>query len=345
MCWKRAAGDSAGTPRPLVFRNAQASDSGLLDYTLIKNSMKSALFVALGIFTASFALIWILAIIRTGRERPISDATPKKAPGPLDVAIGFFTNFLDTLGIGSFATTSSIFKVSGLVKDEQIPGTLNVGHCIPSILEAFIYIAVVEVDVTTLILMIAAASIGAWLGAGVVCRWPRRNIQIGMGSVLIAAAILMVLQALMLFPGGGDLLALSGVKLAIGIVCNMMLGALMTIGIGLFAPCMILVYLLGMSPKVAFPIMMGSCAFLMPVGSARFIRTGRYNLKAALGLTLGGIPGVLLAAFIVKSLDVNAVRWLVAAVVVYTAAMMLHSAARERKQIEAAVGVASAATD
>jgi uncharacterized membrane protein YfcA len=75
---------------------------------------------------------------------------------------------------------------------------------------------------------------------------------------------------------------------------------------------------------------MGSCAFLMPVGSARFVRTGSYNLKAALGLAIGGVPGVLLAAYVVKSLPLTAVNWLVVAVVVYTAAMMLRSARRER---------------
>ena len=160
----------------------------------------------------------------------------------------------------------------------------------------------------------------------------RRMIQIGMGTALLAAAAIMALSALKWVPAGGTLLALSGTKLALAIVCNAILGALMTIGIGLYAPCMILVSLLGMNPKAAFPIMMGSCAFLMPVGSVKFIRTQKYNLKSALGLAIGGIPGVLLAAFIVKSLPLDVVRWLVVGVVIYTSAMMLYSAARERRQ-------------
>jgi uncharacterized membrane protein YfcA len=106
----------------------------------------------------------------------------------------------------------------------------------------------------------------------------------------------------------------------------------MTLGIGLFAPCMILIATLGMSPVVAFPIMMGSCAFLMPVGSARFVREGSYNLKSALGLTVGGIPGVLIAAYIVKSLPLDYVKWLVVLVVLYTASMMLRSAMVERSR-------------
>lgn len=284
--------------------------------------MKTALLVTLAIFTAGYILIWTLAALRERRKGAL--------PGPLDAGIGLVTNFLDTLGIGSFATTTSFFKLWGLVPDERIPGTLNVGHALPSILQAFIYIAVVEVDVVTLSLMIAASVVGAWLGAGVVARWPRRTIQIGMGLALLAAAAIMLMTQLKLLPGGGDQLGLTGGKLVVAVAVNAMLGALMTLGIGLYAPCMMLIYLLGMNPKAAFPIMMGSCAFLMPVGSVRFIREKSYDLKAAIGLTIGGIPGVLLAAFLVRSLPLGAIRWLVVAVVLYTAVMMLRSAARER---------------
>src|SRR5262249_35017736 len=164
---------------------------------------------------------------------------------------------------------------------------------------------------------------GAWLGAGVVARWPRRTVQIGMGMALLAAAGLMFMTQMKLFPGGGEALGVSGLKLVIAIAVNFMLGALMTLGIGLYAPCMILVSLLGMNPKAAFPIMMGSCAFLMPVGGLRFIREQSYSLRAAFGLALGGIPGVLLAAYIVTELPLDAVRWLVIAVVIYTAVSML----------------------
>ena len=286
--------------------------------------MKAALFIALAIVTVAFAVVWILAIRSRHRE-------PYR-PGILDIAIGFVTNFLDTLGIGSFATTSGFFKIWGLVRDEQIPGTLNVGHTPPSIAEAFIFIAVVQVDVTTLSLMIAASVVGAWLGAGVVSHWPRRKVQIGMGAALLAAAVIMVMGQLSLVPAGGDRIGLTGTTLAFAVACNAILGALMTLGIGLYAPCMILVSLLGMNPRAAFPIMMGSCAFLMPVGSMQFIRAEKYNLKSALGLTIGGIPGVLLAAFVVKSLPLAYVRWLVVAVVVYTSAMMLRSAAIERRR-------------
>jgi uncharacterized membrane protein YfcA len=291
--------------------------------------MKIALLVALGVFTAGFVILWLLAIIGSRRD---DGAASKTTPGPLDVSIGFVTNFFDTLSIGSFATTSALFKFFGLVRDELIPGTLNVGHTLPSILQAFIYITIVKVDVITLTTMIGASCVGAWLGAGIVSGLPRRKIQLGMGSALLALAVVVALTALKVIPGSGTAQMLTGSKLAFAIVCNAILGALMTIGVGLYAPCMALISLLGMDPTAAFPIMMGSCAFLMPVGSARFMRTGKYNLKSALGLAIGGLPAVPIAAFIVKGLPKKVVPWLVVAVVIYAALLLLHSAARERQQ-------------
>jgi uncharacterized membrane protein YfcA len=215
--------------------------------------------------------------------------------------------------------------------------TLNVGVTLPSILEGFLYIAVVDVDPLTLVSMIGGATLGASLGAGVVSRWPRRKIQIGMGTALLVTATFGVLTQLHLLPGGGDLLGLTGVKLAIATAISTVLGALMTLGIGYFAPTMMVVYLMGMNPRAAFPIMMGAVAFLEPGASAPFIRKKRYNLKSALGLTIGGIPGILLAAFLVKSLPLGILRWMVIVVVVYTAAMMLRSAMIERARMNATV--------
>jgi uncharacterized membrane protein YfcA len=151
-----------------------------------------------------------------------------------------------------------------------------------------------------------------------------------MGAALLAAAGLFAMTNLHLLPGGGDALSLEGGRFAAGLVGNFALGALMTLGIGLYAPCMILVSLLGMNPIAAFPIMMGSCAFLMPVASARFVRERSFDPRAALGLLVGGIPAVLVAAFIVKSLPLSAVRWLVVVVVLYTAVTLLRAAKNER---------------
>lgn len=286
-------------------------------------TIKTLLLLALVGFTVFFVVTLAAAI-----QKKRGEAT---TPSLLQTAIGFVTNFFDTLGIGSFAPTTAIFKLKKLVPDELIPGTLNVGHTLPTITQAFIFITIVEVEAKTLVLLIAAAVLGMWLGAGVVSKWPRRNIQIGMGIALLVAAALTLQAIFDKKAAGGIALELTGVKLALGIAGNFTLGALMSLGIGLYGPCLILISLLGMNPTAAFPIMMGSCAFLMPVGSARFVREGGFQLRSALGLALGGIPAVLIAVYIVKSLPLYYVRWLVVIVVVYTAIMMLRSALTEKK--------------
>jgi uncharacterized membrane protein YfcA len=290
-------------------------------------TMKTWLFVALGAVTLFYLVTWFSAIRRRDSE--------PKTPTLLQTAIGFIANFFDTLGIGSFATTTAMFRAWKQVRDEVIPGTLNVGHTLPTIVQAFIYIAIVEVDMTTLIALIVAAVLGMWLGAGIVAKLPRRAVQIGMGIALLVAASLTLMTIFDKSAGGGEALALTGAMLVVGIIGNFVLGSLMSLGIGLYGPCLIMISLLGMNPKAAFPIMMGSCAFLMPTGSAQFIRKGSYNLRAALGLALGGIPAVLIAAFLVKSMNLFYVRWLVVIVVVYTALSLLRSAMIERDVMNA----------
>ncbi len=295
-------------------------------------SAKILLFVALGVVGLAFLLGWLRAL------RLARTAHDNGRPGIWELAVGAVTNFFDTLGIGSFAPTTSAFKLKRTVRDELIPGTLNVGHTLPVVVQAFVFIVVVDVGSGTLISMIAAAVAGAWLGAGIVAGMPRRRIQIGMGIALLLAATFFAMTNLDLFPGGGEALSLQGVRLGVALGASFALGALMTLGIGMYAPCMILVALLGMNPRAAFPIMMGSCAFLMPVAGLRFIQRDSYSPRASFGLTVGGIPAVLAAAFIVKSLPLTTLRWLVVAVVLYTSVTMLRSARREARVASAPAG-------
>jgi uncharacterized membrane protein YfcA len=278
----------------------------------------------------AFAILWarLLRASDPG-NRSEEPGTETGSPPGTSLGIGALTDFFDTLGVGSFAPTTSLFRFLSLVPDRLIPGTLNVGHALPSVAQALVFIAIVEVETRTLALMIAAAVVGAWLGAGRVAAWSRRRVRLGMGIALLVAAALMLRQLALGTPAGANALALGGARLVLGVAGNLLLGALMTIGIGLYAPCMILVTLLGMNATAAFPIMMGSCAFLMPIAGLRFIRERAYSPRVALGLTLGGIPAVLVAAFVVRSLPLGAVRVLVIVVAVYTAVGMLRASGTE----------------
>jgi uncharacterized membrane protein YfcA len=287
---------------------------------------------ALVVIAVTYLWFWISSIPRYRAQA--APGTPVR-PTAVQILIGFVTNFFDTLGIGSYATTTSMYKLMNIVRDEKIPGTLNVGHTGSTFVQALIYITIVEVEFTTLVTIIFAAVLGAWLGGGVVAGLPRRQIQMGMGIALIGAASLMLLSLTGVGPAPGTALGLDSQKLAIAFGCSMVLGALMMLGIGYYAPCLIMISLLGMNPTAAFPIMMGACAFLMPVGSLQFIRKNSYDLRAALGLAIGGPGAVLIAAYIVRSLPLDAVRWLVVGVVLYTATSMLRTAIVE-KQMAAA---------
>ena len=292
----------------------------------------SGLLAALGALTAFYVVGWFRTA-RSAGPAVVPDgahATDTGAPNAGQVALGAVTNFFDALGIGSFATTTAVFRWFKMVPDRIIPGTLNVGHTLPTVVQAFIFTSIIPVDVLTLFSMIAAAVLGAWLGAGIVCRWPKRKVQVGMGAALLAAATFMFMRQMSLFPAGSEEIGVRGVKLAIALGGNFFLGALMTLGIGLYAPCMILVSLLGMSERTAFPIMMGSCAFLMPVGSLRFIREQAYSFRNAVGLAIGGVVGVYIAAKFFETLDISTVRWLVIVVVLYTAITLLVSASTEK---------------
>ena len=285
---------------------------------------RDALFVALAVVTIGY----LVMLVRSLRQRAGAGDSVRPTVGMS--LISFVANFFDTLGIGSYATTTSMVRQWKLIPDQWIPGSLNVGYVLPTVIQAYIYTKLVPVDSTTLILMIVAAVLGAWLGAGVVSKWNRRKVQIGMGLALLGFAIIMVVRLTGEAPAGGEVLKLTGAKLAIGVGGNFVLGALMTLGIGLYAPCLILVGLLGMTETTAFPIMMGSCAFLMPFANVRFMRSGAYHPPVILSMLLAGIPAVLIAAFLVTNIPLTVLKWLVVVVVIYTGANMLRTARRER---------------
>jgi uncharacterized membrane protein YfcA len=278
-----------------------------------------AFYVALGLA----ALAFVVGAIRAARR-----STEVRWPKPIEVLIGLVTDFFDTLGIGSFAPTTAIYKLRRMLPDELIPGTLNIGHTPSAIAESLIFVTAIVVDPILLVSMIVSAAAGAWLGAGVVARLPRRAIQIAMGLALLIAGSVFTAINLHALPGGGTAMSLAGWKFGLAVGINFILGALMSVGIGLYAPCMITLALLGMHPIAAFPIMMGACALLQPVASLRFFQTGRFAWGPSLGLAFGGVVGVLIAAYIVKSLPLIALRWLVIAVIAYAAFAMLRSAVR-----------------
>lgn len=294
--------------------------------------MITIMLVLLVVFAAVYAFVYISEFVKN--KNNLSKQSWWKF-----ILIGLITDIGDTLGIGNFAPTASIFKIFKLVDDRVIPGTMNAAHCLAVVTEALIFITVIKVEPVTLVTMVAASVAGAVLGAGFVSKLDVKKVRIGMGTALVALAFILLAGLLDWMPSGGDAIGLYGGKLIFAVVVNFFLGALMTIGIGQYAPCMALVYALGMSAQVAFPIMMASCAFLMPAASVRFVKEQAVDLKAAMGITIGGIIGVLIAAYIIVSIPLTALKWLVFAVLVYTAIMLLRDGLK--KQTSSKDGIAA----
>lgn len=249
--------------------------------------------------------------------------------------IGLVADFLDTLGVGSFVTTTTLFQVTNYLDDERnLPDTMNVAHAIPTITEALFFVTVVKVDITTLVAMVLAAIVGAVIGSEVVVRLDQAMIQRIMAIALIVTSILMAINKMgwvSIIAIHNNAMGLTGWLLAIGVGGNFILGMLMAAGVGLYAPCMVLVYFLGFKPIAAFPIMMLSCALLMPAVSLNFMRTKRYSLRGMLGFIIGGIIGVVIAATVVKSLPLAVLGWLIVAVSCWTAYQLWRSSVIQSK--------------
>lgn len=252
----------------------------------------------IGILLNAF-LLWrsISANLKTEEGKSLWAAQKKKVV--YNCFVGFFANFFDTLGIGSYAPSSAAFKFGKSVDDLYVPGTLNVGDTFPVCLEAFLFFGIVEVEPLTLITMVIAAVLGAFVGAGFVTKMDRQHVRLAMGVGLLILGIVMLCRQLGVGPFGiqGTALGLSGPKLIAAIIINFILGALMNIGVGLYAPCIALVSIMGMNVAAAFPIMMGSCAYLMAFGNGpKFIKENRYEMVTVIAQAIPGMIGVFLAA-------------------------------------------------
>jgi len=275
-------------------------------------------------------LVFLVAWIRAARGR-----RARARPSPGDIAIGVGTNFLDTLGIGNYAQITALFKLRGRPADELIPGTLNVGNTIPSFVGSMLFTTAISVEPVLLTCMVLSAGAGAWVGAGLVSRMRQRTIQLFMGIALLIAAFFFTLTNVGVLPPAGTAMGLEGWRFGAAVGANFVLGALMCVGIGNYAPSMALLALLGMHPIAAYPIMMGSDGVLIPIASLGFLKSGRFAPAVAIGLTIGGVCGTLLAFPLVKTLGdhLTVLRWVVIAVVIYAAVSMLRSASRGQSEI------------
>ena len=279
--------------------------------------MLIALLVPLALAIIVYAVV-LLRLVVARRIRPKGEA----------IVLGAITNFFDTLGIGSFAPTMAWLKFRKMVPDRLIPCTMLVGHTPPSMTQGFIFLILlgVLVDPVLLVGCVIALLMGGVLGAPLVAKSRVWIVQLVVAVGLFVAALFYALSNLDMMPGGGTATSLPLMLMVIAIVGNFLFGILLNYGIGNYAPTLAMFSLMGMDPRLCFPIMAAGAGLAGAAASVRHMNMGEIDLKVATGLTLGGIPLVFVAAFIVKEMPIEMLRWLVFVVVVYAGAVMMRAA-------------------
>ncbi len=282
--------------------------------------------IAILIPLALASLLFTVVFLRSAMAR-------RDSPTIEGMLLGAVTNFFDTLGIGSFAPTMSWFKFRKLVPDRLIPATLLVGHSLPSILQAFIFLILlgILVDPVLIVGCAVALMLGGLAGAPMVAKAKVWLIQLAVAVALLIAAVLYTMTNLQLFPAGGTASSLPLELTAAAIAASFIFGVLLNFGIGHYAPFLVMLSLMGLDPRLAFPIMATGGAVTIAGAGTRHVLIGHLDFKIALGIAMGGIPAVFVAAFIVKEMPLEVMRWLVTAVVLYASAVMFHAARGGRR--------------
>lgn len=280
------------------------------------------LVIAISVYSVGrlFALAW--------KERQLT--SPLKSLEKIRLAItGFVANVSDTLGIGSFAVIVAFDKYWKLMDDKQLPGTLNAQSILPTLVQALFFLQVVQVEMQTLFALIIGASLGGFLGGYLVSRLDKERIRRFMFYGYMGIALIIVASKMGLLPVGGDLMALHGMWLVAGVLGMFLSGALPAIGVGAYAPTQIMLFMLGMSPIAAFPIMTAAGAFQQSVAALTFIQRRQVAIKASIIIALAGVVGVLVAAPVITYINPDNLRWLLLAVVLYNVRMLWKSAVRK----------------
>jgi uncharacterized membrane protein YfcA len=285
--------------------------------------MLIALLVPLGLAILFFTVVLVRSAIA-------QHAKPRLEAMGLGAIVGFF----DTLGIGSFAPTAAWFKFRKMVPDRLIPQTMLVGLTPPVMVESIIFLKQLGVKVDPVLLFGSATAllVGGLIGAPIVHRTRVWVVQAVVAIGLLLAAVFYAMANLQLFPAGGTAAGLPPLLTAVAIAASFGFGILLNFGVGNYAPTLVFLSLLGMDPRLCFPVMAGGAALMGAGAGARHILIGKLDLRVVLGLALGGIPGVLVAAYIVVTMPIEMLRWLVIVVVLYAAAVMGRAAWLGRRE-------------
>lgn len=205
---------------------------------------------------------------------------------------GVLAFIADTLGIGSFAVNVTLAKWMGTFRDDEMPAVNNGAQVIPGTIESLFFINLIDVDLTTLLTLIAGTCIGGVLGSFVVNHLSKQVIRLAMISCFALIIMLLISHQFRIFSLDGELTELHSGKLIIGFLAMVVCGALTSVGVGLFVMVQGVLFLMNISPVVAFPIMTTAGAMQQPLTTLVFLKHNKIPLKKTLILSLAGCVGV-----------------------------------------------------
>jgi len=285
--------------------------------------MLIALLIPLALAIVVYASVLARAAIAR-RARPTLEA----------LALGAVVNFFDTFGIGSFAQTTAWMKFRKMVPDRLIPPTMIAGLTPPAMVESIIFLILLGVKVDPVLLFggAIATGLGGVVGAPLVVRARAWIVQMTVAVGLLLAGIAFVLAIAGAMPVGGTASSLPPLLTAIAIALSFVLGLLANFGVGNYAPTLAILSLMGMDPHYCFPIMATGASLMGAGSSMKFVKVPEIDLRIVVGLTLGGIPAVLVAALIVKSMNVDLLRYVITGVVFYTAVVMARASIKGHRE-------------
>ena len=277
--------------------------------------------ILLWIFAAPLIIIMSRDYLKRKREGTLSNNSIV-----VSAIAGFIGNFLDALGIGSFAVITPILRMSKNIDDRVLPGTLNAGCAVAVAIQGTVWMSDIGIETPTLVASLVCSIIGGFIGAFWVTRLDRNKVRIVMGCAFVVVAFIMLSKQLGFFPNvGGDANGFTGMKLLAFALLMGLFAALMNAGIDMYAPAMALCALMGLNLAYAFPLAAGGCCAMMPTAGIRSIMVDAIDTKVAMWMFLGSIPGTLIAALIVKSMPLTVLTWLVICVLLYTSVSLIQA--------------------
>jgi len=283
-----------------------------------------SIILVLSIFCAA------VMIYKLRRQKPVAVSKLEYCKLMISGIIAFVA---DTIGVGSFAVNVAMAKLLGTFGDEELPAVNNGAQLIPGTFESLFFMQFVEVDLTTLITLVLGTCIGGLFGGAVVSRLKKQAIRLSMLSCFLLIITLLISRKFELLPTGGDVVALHSWKLILGFIGMVICGALTSVGIGLFAMVQGVLFLLNVSPLVAFPIMMTAGAMQQPLTTLVFLQQNKIPLKKTLILSLSGCIGVAITLPLFAHVTVSWLHTLLLCILIYNFIAIGRTYLRDRRNL------------